>query len=55
MRNVSVDKAAMTATAQGGCIARDVEEPCGAVGLAPVFGAVNETGELTSLVSRLQI
>ncbi|GES63905.1 hypothetical protein ATETN484_0009059200 [Aspergillus terreus] len=44
MRRVSVDKEAMTVTAQGGCIARDVELPLEAEGLATVFGAVNETG-----------
>lgn len=45
MRRVSVDKEAMTVTAQGGCIARDVELPLEAEGLAAVFGAVNETGK----------
>jgi FAD/FMN-containing dehydrogenase len=45
MRNVSVDKAGMTVTAQGGCIARDVEIPLEQEGLAAVFGAVNETGK----------
>ncbi len=46
MRGVSVDKAAMTVTAQGGCLAGDVEQRCEAEGLSAVFGAVNETGEI---------
>ena len=45
MRKAIVDKAAMTVTAQGGCIAWDVEQPCEAEGLSAVFGAVSETGE----------
>ena len=36
----------MTVTAQGGCVARDVEQPCEADGLSVVFGAVSDTGEL---------
>ena len=44
MRKVSLDKAAMTVTAQGGCIAWDVEQPCEKEGLSVVFGAVSETG-----------
>ena len=39
----------MTVTAQGGCIARDVEQPCEAEGLSVVFGAVNDTGGIWSL------
>ena len=39
----------MTVTAQGGCTARDVEQPCEAEGLSVVFGAVSETGDIPPL------
>lgn len=45
MRDVSLDKSAMTVRAQGGCIAKDIESILDSEGLAAVFGAVNETGE----------
>ena len=44
MNGVMIDKAAKTATAQGGCLAKDVEAPAEAEGLSVVFGAVNVTG-----------
>lgn len=44
MRNVSVDPAARTITAQGGCIWADVDEAAGVHGLATVGGTVNHTG-----------
>lgn len=47
MQKVTIDKAAMTATAQGGCLAEQVEVAAEAEGLSVVFGNVNETGELT--------
>ena len=47
MRKVTLDKAAMTVTAQGGCVAGDVEKPCDAEGLSAVFGAVNEPGSIS--------
>lgn len=46
-RKVTVDKINKTVTAQGGCLARDVEEPAEAEGLSVVFGAVNDTGMRT--------
>lgn len=39
----------MTVTAQGGCTARDVEQPCEAEGLSVVFGAVSDTGNIRCL------
>jgi len=45
MNEASVDKSSMTVTAQGGCVARDLEQPAEAEGLSVVFGAVNETGK----------
>lgn len=53
MRKVSVDKAGMTVTAQGGCVARDVEQPCEAESLSVVFGAISETGDIQSLDTSL--
>lgn len=44
MNNVVIDKAAMTVTAQGGCLAADLEKPLDAKGLSIVMGAVNDTG-----------
>ena len=44
MRQVTIDKAVMTAMAEGGCLAADVEQAAEAEGLSVVFGAVNETG-----------
>ena len=44
MRQVTVNPAAMTITAQGGCIWADVDEAAGAYGLATVGGTVNHTG-----------
>lgn len=44
MNRASVDKSSMTVTAQGGCIARDLEQPAETEGLSVVFGAVNVTG-----------
>lgn len=46
MRNVTVDKVAKTVTAQGGCLAADVEEAADVEGLTVPFGAVNETGKV---------
>ena len=54
MKKVSVDKAAMTVTAQGGCIARDIEQPCEAEGLSAVFRAVSKTGEILLLDIKLK-
>lgn len=45
MRKVTIDKEAMTATAQGGCLAQDIEFPAEAEGLSVVFGVLNETGK----------
>ena len=45
MRKVTVDKEAKMVTAQGGCIAADVEQAAEAKGLSVVFGQVNETCE----------
>jgi hypothetical protein len=47
MRKVSIDIPAMTVSAQGGCIAADIEKPIGAQGYYAVFGAYNETGKST--------
>ncbi|KAL2862526.1 FAD-binding oxidoreductase [Aspergillus lucknowensis] len=44
MNKVSIDKAAMTCTAGGGCRAIDLETPLQAEGLSVVMGAVNDTG-----------
>jgi hypothetical protein len=50
MQNVTIDKAAMTATAQGGCLAEQVEVAAEAEGLSVVFGNVNETGKIDLLL-----
>jgi hypothetical protein len=47
MQKVTIDKAATTATAQGGCLAEQVEVAAETEGLSVVFGNVNETGEFT--------
>ena len=44
LRNVVIDKDAMTVKAGGGCLARDVEMPCEKEGIMVGFGAINETG-----------
>jgi hypothetical protein len=50
MQKVKIDKAAMTATAQGGCLAEQVEVAAEAEGLSVVFGNVNETGKIKNLL-----
>jgi hypothetical protein len=45
MRNVSVDVANQTVSAQGGCKAVDVEKPVAAEGYSVVFGVANDTGK----------
>ncbi|KAL4781312.1 hypothetical protein BJX76DRAFT_360008 [Aspergillus varians] len=44
MNKVSIDKAAMTCTAGGGCRAIDLETPLQAENLSVVMGAINDTG-----------
>ena len=46
MRKVEVDKASKSVKAQGGCLAKDVEDAADADGLSVVLGAVNDTGIL---------
>ena len=55
MREILVDKVSMTVTAQGGCTARDVEQPCEAEGLSVVFGAVSEIGTFDLLIPGLSL
>jgi hypothetical protein len=50
MQKVKIDKAAMTATAQGGCLAEQVEVAAEAEGLSVVLGVVNETGKIKYLL-----
>lgn len=45
---VSINKAEMTVTAGGGCLARDIEFPAEKEGIMVGFGAVNETGTFSS-------
>lgn len=45
MRKVSIDIPNKTATAQGGCVAADIEKPLAAEGYYAVFGAFNGTGK----------
>ena len=45
MRKVEVDKVTRTVKAQGGCLAKDVEDAAYAEGLSVVMGAVNDTGK----------
>ena len=47
LNRVSVDKAAKRVTGGGGCIAMDLEKKAEAEGLGVLFGAVNETGEMS--------
>ena len=54
MNKVTVDKAGMKISAQGGCLAEQVETAAEAEGLLVVFGAVNETGIRYSPILRLQ-
>ena len=49
MRNVSIDKEALSITAQGGCQAVDLESPLQAEGFSVVMGAANDTGEFVVL------
>ena len=50
MQKVKINKATMTATAQGGCLAEQVEVAAEAEGLSVVFGNVNETGKIKYLL-----
>ena len=52
MDKVTVDKAGMTVSAQGGCLAEQVELAAEAEGLLVVLGVVNETGEPTFKLQR---
>jgi FAD/FMN-containing dehydrogenase len=47
MNKVTIDKAGMKVSAQGGCFAEQVELAAEAEGLLVVLGVVNETGEST--------
>lgn len=52
MQKVTINKAAMTATAQGGCLAEQVEVAAEAEGLSVVLGNVNDTGELETVAKK---
>lgn len=47
MNKVTIDKAGMKVSAQGGCLAEQVELAAEAEGLLVVLGIVNETGKST--------
>jgi hypothetical protein len=49
MRKVTVNKANMTVTAQGGCKTVDLDDAAYKQGMSVLAGVVNDTGTVTSL------